>query len=132
VATAEEFFGLSPAGTTILVAHGSGPTYAREAGTNCWRRLARGASQELDNVDIRFPYAYRTVVKAPRRAGAYWLLPVVTYGRDSGESGAFTLRIAASTHLLQSQTSSANGRRYTEHVKALTRRPKLATPTPAC
>jgi hypothetical protein len=83
-------------------------------------------------VDIRFPYAYRTVVKAPRRAGADWLLPVVTYGRDSGETGAFTLRIDSSTLLLQSQTGSDSGRRFTEHVKGLARRPKLATPTPAC
>jgi hypothetical protein len=72
------------------------------------------------------------LVKAPRRAGAYWLLPVVTHGRSSGETGAFTMRINARTMLLESQTGTASGHRLTEHIKALARRPKLATPMPAC
>ena len=132
VATAEEFIGVGPTGTTILVARGTGPTYAREAGTQCWRRLAPSDSQSLEDVGLRFPYAYRMLVKAPRRAGAYWLLRVLTHGRSSGETGVFTMRINSRTMLLESEAGTASGHRLTEHIKALARRPKLATPTPAC
>jgi hypothetical protein len=132
VATAEEFLGVGPGGTTTLLARGSGPTYAREPGTSCWRRLAPSDSQSLEDVGLRFPDAYKMVVKAPRRAGAFWLLPVVSQGRYPGEGGKFTMHINATTMLLQSQTGSVGGHYLTQYVHALARRPKLPTPTPTC
>jgi hypothetical protein len=42
------------------------------------------------------------------------------------------MRINAATMLLESQTVTAGGHTAAEHVRALTRRPKLATPTPTC
>ena len=132
IATAEQFLGVGPTGTTILVARGSGPTYAREAGTSCWRRLTRSNSQSLEDVGVRFPDSYRMLVKAPRRAGAAWLLPVVSQGRFPNEKVAVTLRVDASTLLLESEAARVGGHTVTQRVRELTRRPKLATPTPAC
>jgi len=132
VATAEQFVGVTPSGTTILVERASGPTYAREAGATCWRRLARSDSQSLEDVGMRFPDDYRMLVEAPRRKGATWLLPIVSQGRYPGERSAFTLHIDASTMRIKTETGRVSGHTLTEYVKTLNRRPKLATPTPAC
>jgi hypothetical protein len=132
VATAEEFVGVTAGGTTILVARGSGPTYAREPGTTCWRRLAPTAQQSLEDVGVRFPDSYKTVVGAPTRAGSVWLMPVHTEGRFPGEGGSFTMHIDAKTMLIENQTGRVSGQRLTELVLALTRQPSLPVPQPLC
>lgn len=132
VATAEQFVGAGPGGTTTLVARGTGPTFAREAGSTCWRRLEPTDSQSLEDVGIRFPDAYRMLVKAPRRAGGAWLLPAVSQGRSPGEKVSVTMRIDPSTMLVETETAGAGGHKLTEHVKSLARRPRIASPTSRC
>jgi hypothetical protein len=129
---AEEFFGTDPRGTTVLVAHGDSPTYAREPGTSCWRLVSRGNSQFLQDVGRRFPDTSRMQPKAPRRIGSTWVLPVVVRDRSSDKEHALTLRIDASTMLVRSESTRVNGSPVTVHVKTLTRQPKLATPRPTC
>jgi hypothetical protein len=131
-ATAEENIENTPSGTGILVKWGQGPTYARDPGATCWRRLASTDAQALEDVGIRFPYANRMTVKAPTRAGGIWLLPVVFRGSSPGEVGAFTMRINAKTLLLQSQTGTAGGNNLTEQIQALAHQPPLPTPRPTC
>lgn len=126
VATAEEFRGTSPSGVTVLVARGSGPTYARQPGAACWQRLRRSDPQSLSDIGLRFPDAGRMTVKAPRRTGKDWLLPVVAEGNRG------TMRISAKTFLVESVSANTNGRTVTEHDYALTERPKLPRPSPRC
>ena len=125
VINAEEFVGTG-SGVTTLVARGSGPTYAREPGTRCWRRLRRKNPQSLSDIGTRFPDLPRMQVKAPRRVGPVWLLPVVAQGHTA------TMRISAKTLLLQSLSVPEHGQTVTEHDQALGTRPKLPTPTPNC
>ena len=132
VAVGEEYVGESPAGTTILVADGSGPTYADEPGTNCWRRLAATDSQSLEDIGLRFPDAYKTIVGAPTRSGSHWLVPVRTENRSPGEGGSGTMTINATTMLVDSETVRVHGRALIDHVRALTRQPRLSRPQPTC
>jgi hypothetical protein len=126
VATAEEYHGTTPGGVTILVGRGSGPTYAREPGTSCWRRLSSSDPQSLTDIGKRFPDAGKMTVKAPRRSGSSWLLPVV----EDGHHG--TMRISAKTFLLQSFAAQTSNGTVTEHDRALSKRPTLPTPSPRC
>jgi hypothetical protein len=132
VAVGEEYVGETPTGTTILVASGSGPTYAREPGTNCWRRLLATDSQSLEDIGLRFPDAYKTIVGAPTRSGSEWLLPVTTENRSPGEGGGGTMYINATTMLVDSETLRLHGRTLIDHVQALTRQPHLSRPQPTC
>lgn len=132
VAVGEEFVGVTSTGTTILVARGSGTTYARQPGSSCWRRLAATDRQSLEDVGLRFPDGYETVVKAPRRTGSVWLLPVHTEGRFPGEGGSFVMRINRKTMLLESETGRVSGQPLTNHIVALRRPPALASPKPTC
>jgi hypothetical protein len=132
VAVGEEYIGETPTGTTILVASGSGPTYAREPGSNCWRRLLATDSQSLEDIGLRFPDAYKTTVGAPTRSGSEWLLPVRTENRSPGEGGSGTMHINATTMLVDSETVRLHGRTLTDHVQALTRQPRNSSPQPTC
>jgi hypothetical protein len=132
VAVGEEYVGETPTGTTILVANGSGPTFAHEPGASCWRRLAASDSQSLEDIGVRFPDAYKTIVGAPTRSGSDWLLPVRTEGQSPGEGGSGTLHINATTLLLDSETVRLHGRTLVDHVQALTRQPPLSAPQPPC
>jgi hypothetical protein len=132
VAVGEEYVGATPSGTTTLVASGNGLTYAREPGTNCWRRLPASDSQSLEDIGLRFPDAYTTVVGAPRRSGSEWLLPVRTENRSSGEAGAGTMHINATTMLVDRETVRLHGRTLTDHVQALAHQPPLFSPQPLC
>ena len=80
----------------------------------------------LHDVGLRFPDSVAMKVKAPRRAGDMWLLPFTSQGH------AATLHISAQTLLVESVTTTRNGRTVTEHDRALTKRPKLPTPAPSC
>ena len=132
VAVAEEFVGVTSTGTTTLIAHGTGPTYAREAGTSCWRRLATTDQQSLEDVGLRFPDGYKTTVKAPTHAGSVWLLPIHTEGRFPGEGGTFVMHIDAKTMLVESETGRAGGQPLTNHITALPQPPALPSPQPTC
>lgn len=132
VTTAEEVVGAGPTGTTALVARKDGPTYARAPGSTCWRPVPHGQPQELADVGLPFPSGYQTRVKAPRRSGDAWLLPVVERARNSSQTQKVTLRINASTMLLESATTQSAGQTVTEHVQRLTGRPGLVTPKPIC
>lgn len=129
VVTAEEYHGTAPNGVTILIARGTGPTYARQPGAGCWRSLPKSDPQSLTDLGERFPEAGKKTrwnVKAPRRAGAYWLLPV----SQGGHRG--TMRIYAKTFLLKSFTAVTSRGTVTEHDQALTARPTLPTSRPRC
>jgi hypothetical protein len=132
VVVAEEFVGITAAGTTTLVARGSGPTYAREEGTRCWRRLAPSDRQSLDDLGLPFPDGYTTVVGRPARRGAEWLLPIRTTGRFPNEGGSFTLHVDAATLLVQRETGRVSGRQLTNTVEALAAGPALPSPQPLC
>lgn len=132
VAVGEEFVGATSTGTTTLVARGGGPTYAREPGTSCWRRLLSTDSQALEDIGLRFPDAYKTIVGVPTRSGSEWLLPVRTENRTPGEGGSGTMHIDAKTMLLDSETVRLHGQTLTDHVQALTRQPRLPSPQPSC
>jgi hypothetical protein len=132
VSVGEEFVGVTSTGTTMLVARGSGPTFAREPGSSCWRRLAATDQQSLEDVGLRFPDGFKTVVRAPTRAGPDWLLPVHTEGRFPGEGGSFLMHIDAKTMLLESETGRVGGRPLTNHVAALRRPPALPATRPTC
>lgn len=138
VTSEEEFLGIGPSGTTLMDARGNGPTYAREPGTSCWRRLA--ASDSLQDAGLPFPDfpgASRVLVEAPRRSGDSWLLTIVTEGAHLGDSGTTTLRVNARTMQLdtmtvESEARTGTHRTATEHVEALSRRPTMPTPEPRC
>jgi hypothetical protein len=132
VAVAEEFVGVTSTGTTTLVARGAGPTYAREAGTSCWRRLAATDQQSLEDVGLRFPDGYKTTVKAPTRTGSEWLLPIHTEGRFPGEGGTFVMHIDPKTHLIKSETGRAGGQPLINHIAALRQPSALPAPQPTC
>jgi hypothetical protein len=132
IAVGEQYVGETSTGTTILVAHGSGPTYAREPGTGCWRRLLANDSQSLEDIGLRFPDAFQTIVGAPTRSGSEWLLPVRTEGRSPGEGGSGTMHISATTLLVDSESVRLQGRTLTDDVRALARQPHLAAPRPSC
>ncbi len=126
VATAEGYVGTSPVGVTRLVARGGGPTYAREPGTACWRKLRRSDSQSLTDIGTRFPDVPHMRVKAPRRVGSVWLLPFVAKGH------VFTLRISTRPLQLETLSITERGKTVTEHEKALQAKPTLPVPTPSC
>jgi hypothetical protein len=132
VAVGEEFVGATSTGTSTLVARGPGPTYAREAGTSCWRRLSATDQQSLEDVGLRFPDGYKTTVGSPTRAGSVWLLPIHTEGRFPGEGGSFVMHIDAKTMLIESETGRVGGQPLTNHVTALRHSPTLPSPQPAC
>jgi hypothetical protein len=132
VAVSEEYVGKTPTGTTTLVANGSGPTYAREPGTNCWRRLLATDSQSLEDIGLRFPDAFKTIVGAPTRSGSDWLLPVRTENRSPGEGGSGTMHIDATTMLVNNETVRLHGQTLTDHIQALTHQPHLPSPQPTC
>jgi hypothetical protein len=132
VTVAEEFVGGTSTGTTTLVAHGAGPTYAREAGTSCWRRLAATDQQSLEDVGLRFPDGYKTTVKTPTHSRSEWLLPIHTEGRFPGEGGTFVMHIDAKTMLIKSETGRVSGQPLANHINALRHTPALPSPQPPC
>jgi hypothetical protein len=122
VTVGEQFVG----GNTTLVGHEGGPTYAREPGTRCWRRLAQSDHQSFSDLGTHFPGIPHMRVKTPKRVGSVWLLPITAQGHDG------TLRINASTLQIESVTVNADGRTAIEHDRALDHAPALATPQPLC
>jgi hypothetical protein len=127
VAVAEEFAGGAGSGTTTLVRRGSGPTWVRDPGATCWRSVARHASQDLDDVGLPFPDTSGGIVGRPTRRGSLWLLPL-----RSKDGGSYSIHIAARNLHIVAETGLTSGRRFTELVLTLTRRPPLPVPRPTC
>lgn len=126
VIVAEQFVGSGPTGTTELVRNQGSPTFAREAGSACWRRLASADQQALDDIGLRFPDEPHMRVEAPRRTRGGWLLPVV------GDGGRTVFVIDAKSTLLRSITIASSGKRVLEHVSSLRSVPILLTARPRC
>jgi hypothetical protein len=122
VIVGEQFDG----GNTVLVGHEGEPTYAREPGTNCWRRLSPRDTQSFSDLGTHFPGIPHMLLKTPTRAGSVWLLPVTAQGHDG------TLRINASTLQIETVTVTSHGRTAIERDHALAHAPALATPQPLC
>ena len=126
VVVGEQLVVQTPTGTTTTVAHGSGPTYAREAGKSCWRALARSDQQSFDDLGMRFPDEPGLRVHAPRSAGTTWKLDVVAGGQPA------TFVIDKKSLRVRSVTFSSNGGTFTESVRTLKSAPKVAVPAPRC
>jgi hypothetical protein len=114
--------------TTTLVARLGGPTWVRDPGRACWRRLAPAPSdsQAIHDLGQRFPDQLLTRVKAPRRTPTGWRLPVSI----SGETAAFV--IDRKSLLIRSIVVANPQMSYVEHVTALRPAPRLAFPTRRC
>jgi hypothetical protein len=126
ISIAEQFVGSGPSGTTTLVARRGSPTFAREPGSRCWRRLAASDPQSFENIGLAFPDQPRMHAGAPRRTPSGWLLPVVV------EDDPGTFAIEGKTMLVRSLTISTHGSRILEHVVALRSVPTLLIPEPRC
>lgn len=123
VIVGEQFVGSD----TTLVGRAGGPTYAREPGTRCWRRLAQSDQQSFSDLGTHFPGIPHMRVHTPKRVGSVWLLPITAQGHDG------TFRINASTLQIESVTvKTADGRTAVEHDRALAHAPALVTPRPLC
>jgi hypothetical protein len=112
--------------TTTLVARWGGPTWVRDPGRSCWRRLAASNSQAIHDLGQRFPDQLLTRVKAPRRTPTGWRLPVSI----SGETAVFV--IDRKSLLIRSIVVTNPQMSYVEHVSALRPAPRLAFPTRRC
>jgi hypothetical protein len=126
VIAAEQYVASGPGGTTELVRRPGAPTFAREPGSTCWRRLAASDQQALEGVGLRFPDQPHMRVQRPRRTASGWLLPVV------GDGGHTVFLIDAKSMLLRSITIADGGRRIVERASALRSTPTLLTPQPRC
>ena len=126
VVVAEQDVVSGPGGTTELVRRQGAPTFAREPGSTCWRRLAASDRQALEGVGLRFPDQPHMRLQRPRRTASGWLLPVV------GDGGHTVFLIDAKSMLLRSITIANGGKRILERVSALRSAPILLTPHPRC
>jgi len=128
VGVAEQFVGRTTSGTTTLVARRGSPTFAREPGSSCWRRLPASAPQSFENLGLHFPDQPGMIVKAPRRTASGWLLPVVIDGAPAA------LAIDGKSLLIHTISIGAAtpGTRVVEHVAVLRSAPKLFVPEPVC
>ena len=114
-----------PSGTTTLVARWGGPTWVRDPGRSCWRRLAASDSQAITGLGQRFPDQLLTRVNAPRRTATGWRLPVSA----NGEPAVFVIDRKS---LIRSIVVTTPQTRYVEKVSVLRPSPKLAYPTRRC
>jgi len=126
VVVGEQLAVQTPTGTTTTVARGSGPTYARDAGKTCWRRLSASDQQAFDDLGMRFPDEPGLRVKAPRSAGTTWKLDVLASNQPA------TFVIDKRSLRVKSVTFSNNGSTFTEAVRTLKSAPKLAVPALLC
>lgn len=126
VVVAEQLVVRTPTGTTTTVARGSGPTFARDAGKSCWRRLSASDQQSFDDLGMRFPDEPGLRVKAPRSAGTTWKLDVVASGQPA------TFVVDRKSLRVRAVTFSGNSGTFTETVSALRSAPKVAVPAHLC
>lgn len=158
VAVAEEFVSSGTDGT-VLAARRGGPTYAREAGKKCWRRLALSNPRTLQDVGLPYPYGRLPgKAMAPRRTAGAWLLPTenrenfwflatqtvykptakrfITYKIDAKSGRLRSIFIQA----LRNGTMNVRARTHPKtiwltarlNVTTLSSTPRLPNPTPAC
>jgi hypothetical protein len=127
VVVAEQLVSGEGAGATLLVAHGSGSTLAREPGSSCWRALPSSDPQALDDLGRRFPELPGMRVGAPHATPTGWALPI------TGPGGPYTYAVDRGSGLLRSITvRSPGGAPIFEHVSRLRARPTLLTAAPRC
>jgi hypothetical protein len=112
--------------TTTLVARWGGPTWVRDPGRSCWRRLAASDPRAIHDLGRRFPDQLLTRVKAPLRTPTGWRLPVSI----GGETAVFV--IDRKSLLIRSIVVKNPQMSYVEHVSALRPAPRLAFPTRRC
>ena len=128
VDVAERLVIRTPSGTTTSVARSGGPTFVRDAGKTCWRRLAASDPKALDDVGLRFPGHRGIRVGVPSSTPTTWRLRFVS----EGGRPAFYL-IDKQSLLVRSITFTENGRSaYVEHVHTLDAAPKIPSASPLC
>lgn len=115
-----------PSGTTTLVARWGGPTWVRDRGRSCWRRLAASSPQTITGLGRRFPDQLLTRVRAPQRTRTGWRLPV----SNQGEPAVFV--VDGKSLLIRSIVVATPQGRYVEKVSVLRPPPKLAYPKRRC
>jgi hypothetical protein len=115
-----------PNGTSTFVARRGTPTFARDPGRSCWRRIPSSSDQAIENIGVPFPDQPKMRVRPPRRTRTGWLLPVV------GVGGPATFAVDRESLLIRSLTLTTQGMRIVEHARALKSRPAPAVPEPRC
>jgi hypothetical protein len=125
ITVGEQFVAEGPGGVSQLVVRRSGPTYARDPGSSCWRALRRSDQRSFDNIGLPFPDQAGMRVEAPRAAAGTRLLPVVV----AGDPGTFSLD---GSSRVRSITVVTGGRRIFERVTTLRSAPALTSPDPRC
>ena len=128
VDVAERLVIRTPSGMTTSVARRGGPTFVRDAGKKCWRRLAASDPEALDDLGLRFP-GHRGI-----RVGALISTPTTWRVRFVSEGGrpAFYL-IDKKSLLVRSITFTENGKSaYVEHVRTLGAAPRIPSASPVC
>jgi len=128
VDVAERLVIRTPSGTTTSVARRGGPTFVRDAGKTCWRRLAASDPKALDDLGLRFPGHRGIRVGAPSSTATTWRLRFVS----EGGRPAFYL-IEKKSLRVRSITFTENGRSaYVEHVRTLGAAPAIPSASPVC
>jgi hypothetical protein len=126
IGIAEQFVASGPSGKTMLVARRGTPTFARNPGSSCWRRLAATDRQSFNNIGLPFPDQPRMQVKHPRRTQTGWLLPIVV------DDGPLVFVIDGRSMLIRSFNLSTQGSRIVEQAHNLSSAPTLLVPQPRC
>ncbi len=126
IGIAEQFVASGPSGTTMLVARSGTPTFARNPGSSCWRRLAATDRQSFTNIGLPFPDQPRMQVKHPRRTQTGWLLPIVV------DDGPLAFVIDGRSMLIRSFNLTTQGTRIVEQAHNLNSAPALLVPQPRC
>jgi hypothetical protein len=127
VDVAERLVIRTPSGTTTSVARRGGPTFVRDAGKKCWRRLAASDPKALDDLGLRFPGHRGIRVRALISAPTTWRVQFVSEGRT-----AYYL-IDKKSLLVRSIVFTENGRSaYVEHVRTLGAAPTIPSASPVC
>jgi hypothetical protein len=121
----ESFSATDSDGTTRLVAINGSPTYAEEAGTGCWRALARSASQTLDGTGHRLLYGFGTKVTRTQSTATGWTVTLIS----DGSTDLVTVNKAL---LVQAVTLKKGKQRLEETFTTLLRAPALPKPKPRC
>jgi hypothetical protein len=124
VGIAEEVVSREP-GLTTMVARGSGPTYARAAGSSCWRPLARTDPEAVDDLGLPFPDQPAMRVQAPRTTPTGTVLPVAS----KVTAATFSVDRSFRVPLI---TVGAGGSSLVEHVAVLSSAPGIPQPEPRC
>jgi hypothetical protein len=123
---AEQFIGGQGPTATLLVAAGTGATFAREPGSSCWSALPTTSAQSLSDVGKFFPDAPVGSISTPERTAAGWLLNMTTRG------ATLTYAVGGSDTLSAITLRQGKSSAVTERVAGLRAAPKLLSPSSLC